>query len=172
MALIPNFSSGQTLNQPNLIYLTDISTGSDTAITGRNIFLQKSDGTFSTPTGSTTDYILWPLANNSTSVNVLIKDTALNITVNWLDVNGAVLYTKAYLNVFTLYNETFDYSLAASEESKPIIVNSANYYFNRIKLRLAINDAKNSVVLATSITNAQAACDRGTYLRINPQLFY
>lgn len=84
----------------------------------------------------------------------------------------ATLYTKAITTVFTRYNSEFDYSLISAQEATPNIVNATNYYNYRIQLRISINDANNAISEASSVTNAQAACDRGTYLRENQSLFF
>ena len=84
----------------------------------------------------------------------------------------AVLFTKTTLYVYTMYAETFDDQLQSLQQANPMKVNDTNYYMNRIKLRVAINDAQNAVVDMDSIGNSQAACDRATFLRENTSLFY
>lgn len=84
----------------------------------------------------------------------------------------ATLYTKTTLYVFTLYNEEFDYSLTSLEASNQGSISNTNWYNSRIKLRVEIDNAQQAVSLAGSIGNAQAACDRGTFLRENQSLFY
>lgn len=80
--------------------------------------------------------------------------------------------SKIYLSVFTLYEEEFDYLLCAAEEVDPSKKNNTNWILNRMRLRIAINDARNAVLDASSITNSQAACDRGMYLVNNKSLFF
>lgn len=83
MPLTENFSTSQVIGLPQRIYFTDTSTGNDGSVGERRIFLQKEDGTYLTPDGSATDYILWPLATNPFYVDILDKDYALNVTVVW-----------------------------------------------------------------------------------------
>lgn len=85
---------------------------------------------------------------------------------------ASALYTQTALYVFTMYAETLDDQLQTVQQAQPNKVNDTNYYLNRIKLRVAINDAQNSVLKMNSIGNAQAACDRGTYLIDNQSLFF
>lgn len=172
MPIVPLFTASQTIGQAAIITLNDTSTGSDAAITSRAVFLQKQDGTYLVPAGTLTNYIVWPYANPTISINALLADMALVITVNWLNVSGTVLYTKSNLYVFTLYEEQFDYTLISTQVADQNKVNDTYYYMNRIKLRIAINDAKNAVSLASSITDSQAACDRGMYLVNNSSLFF
>ena len=172
MAFVPNFSISQITGQPSILTLADTSTGSDVAIVSRNVYLQTASGTYLVPTGTTTSYIVWAIANSTISINALDKDYSLNITVNWNDVLGAVLYTKTILSNFSMYNSDFEYSLISTEANGQASLNSINWLASRMRLRLSLDDAYNAVVEAGSITNGQAANDRGTYLRENLNLFY
>ena len=80
MAFTAQFQVSQGGN-PNNIVLTDTSSGgSDPNLTGRKIYLIKSDGTFLTPAGSSTDYILWPIADASITLSdILDGDYSLNL---------------------------------------------------------------------------------------------
>lgn len=167
----PLFTASQRIGEPSVIVLEDVSVGSDSDILVRHIFLQKDDGTYLVPAGTTTDYIVWDYDESTIDVDILDKDLALNITVQWAGVSSA-LYSKTLMYVFTLYNEEFDYQLVSLQAAQNKFVPNVNYYMNRIKLRVSINDAMNAVSKATSITNAQMACDRGTYLRENETLFF
>ena len=164
--LIANFYATQTLGLPSTITIVDTSTGSDTAVTSREIQLIQYDGSLLVPAVS------WTVGLPTKVLDVLTKDTALQITVLWKDITGATLYTKTELYVFTMYNETFDYGLTSAQASTPNIVNDTNYYMNRIRLRTEIDNAKTSVSIGGSISNAQYSCDRGTFLRVNQNLFF
>src|SRR4051812_32015248 len=98
MALTPNFVASQAGGTPQNLTLTDSSTGSDGAITQRRIYLVQADGTYLTPSGSTTDYIAWAYANASITISdILSNDIALSILVQWLSVTNVVLYDKTIL---------------------------------------------------------------------------
>lgn len=174
MALTPNFSTAQIIGLPQNIVFVDESTGSDVAITERRILLQQYNGDYLVPSGTLTNYIVWPLGVSSSIMiqDVLPVDMALNITVLWVNISGTTLYSKTELTVFTMYEEMFDDQLITAQQADPLIVNNTNYYLNRIKLRVAINDAKNSILLMSSIVNSQQACNRGTYLIDNANMFY
>jgi len=118
MAFNPNFSATQTLGLPNIVTLTDMSTGSDAAIASRRIYLEQYNGSFLVPSGTTTDYIVWATGSASKTLDVLTVDTALNITLQWLSVGGTVLYESTQLYVFTLYNEQFDYGLTSDQSAE------------------------------------------------------
>ena len=111
MPLSPNFTASQNSGTPNLIFLTDTSTGSDGTITKRRIYLLQSDGTYLVPAGTATNYIEWALVDVTTSLNVLIQDTALSINVEWLTASNVVVANKTTSFAFKAYNETFYYGL-------------------------------------------------------------
>ena len=92
--LTPNFTASQSSGLPSNILLTDTSTGSDSSIVARRVYLLQADGTYLVPTGTTTQYILWAYADSTISIDVLSQDTALSITVNWVDTNGDTVETK------------------------------------------------------------------------------
>ncbi len=84
MALVNSFSQSQPVGAPSIITLTDTSTGSDSSITERRVYLRKSDGLFLVPPGTETDYIVWDYADATIDIDVLSKDRALLITVEWI----------------------------------------------------------------------------------------
>jgi len=172
MPFTPSFTCSQILGLPSNIMFTDDSDGSDVAIVSRVIYLQTNLNAYLVPSGTTTDYIAWALATNPLTVDVLTKDYSLTVTTDWIDVNDAVLYTKTIVYVFQRYNIEFDYSLTYSEANGNASINSTNWLMNRMRLTTAISDADNAITEASSVTDSQAACDRGTYLRLNPDLFY
>lgn len=164
MPLTVNFTLSQILGNPSGIVLNDTSTGTDVAVTQRRIYLQKYDGTYLVPSGTLTSYIAWPLGvSTSITINPLDKDYALSVLVQWLNVGNTVLYSKTILSVFNMYASTLDDFLISGQQANPSKINDTNYYLNRIKLRVAINDAINSISDMSDITNSQQACDRGNY---------
>ncbi len=81
-----SFTVSQPIGNPSSIIFIDTSTDIDPNVAERHIYLQKADGTFLVPTDSDTDYILWPLADTTFEItNILDKDMALSITVEWDD---------------------------------------------------------------------------------------
>jgi len=167
-----SFSISQTLGMPETITLTDTSTGDDAAVVERRVFLVKSDGTYLVPVDTSTDYIVWDYADDSIDIDAMDKDYSLSITVLWVNVSGTTLYTATVLTTFTMYNDDFEYSLISQEANGDASINNTNWLYGRMKLRLAIDDATNAITAASSITNSQAANDRGTYLRQNIKLLF
>lgn len=88
MSFNQSFTATQIIGSPRIIVFTDTSTGTNTAIVERQIFLLKDDGTYLTPSGSSTDYIVWPLATNPFSLDILDRDMSFSITVLWVNDAG------------------------------------------------------------------------------------
>jgi hypothetical protein len=172
MPLSPNFTASQNSGTPNLIFLTDTSTGSDGTITKRRIYLLQSDGTYLVPAGTVTDYIEWALVDTTTSLNVLIQDTALSITVQWLTASNVVVATKTTSFAFTAYNETFYYGLTESQVANANLTASTNWYQTKMILRVELDSAYQAISFASDIFSAQAALNRATFISTNQSYFF
>lgn len=172
MPLSPNFTASQNSGTPNLIFLTDTSTGSDGTITKRRIYLLQSDGTYLVPAGTVTDYIEWALVDTTTSLNVLIQDTALSITVQWLSAANVVVAYKTTSFAFTAYNETFYYGLTESQVANANLTASTNWYQTKMILRVELDSAYQAISFASDIFSAQAALNRATFISTNQSYFF
>ena len=172
MPLTPSFTVSQTSGLPSVITLTDKSTGSDAAISQRFVFIQKNDGTYLVPTGTSTNYILWSYANPTISIDVLKKDMAVNITVQWLNNTSTVLYTLSTLNLFTLYIKTFFYSLTQYQATNKSITQNNNFYGNKSKLWGYIKGAETAIQLASDISGAQNELDAATQMINSEKMFF
>ena len=172
MPLSPNFTASQNSGTPNLIFLTDTSTGSDGTITKRRIYLLQSNGTYLVPTGTLTNYIDWALVDTTTSLNVLIQDTALSITVQWLTASNVVVATKTTSFAFTAYNETFYYGLTESQVANANLTASTNWYQTKMILRVELDSAYQAISFASDIFSAQAALNRATFISTNQSYFF
>ena len=138
MPFVPNFTTSQQAGLPSNVIITDASTGSDVAIVARRVYLVNYAGEYVVASGTTTNYTPWPLAQSSISIDCLTQDTALTVTVDYVDAGGVALYTKTILAGFVLYNMTFYYSLTQGQAAvaNPSYILQDNNYFNNIsKLR-------------------------------------
>lgn len=179
MPLTPNFSSSQTTGEPSIVVLTDTSSGSDINIVNRRVYLVNSEGDYVVPTGTTTDYVVWPIVSgtgDTIDIDCLTEDAALDITVNWVDISGVTVETKTTLCGFTLTNETFYYSLTQAQASQsqppPMIIQDSNYYTNKMILRVQIDSGNNAITLGNDITTAQNCYDLATYMTNNQDLYF
>ena len=172
MPLTPSFTISQIAGSPSILNFSDNSTGSDILVTSRRITLTKADGTTLVTTGTVTAYMAWALAVNPISVDVLTRDYALSIKVDWLNAANVVLYTLTNTFVFTLYSEAFYYSLTQNQASIPSIINDKNYYRNKMKLRVEIDSANQAISYGGDLSASQQCLDRAYLLTSNQSLYY
>lgn len=175
MPFVPNFTTSQQAGLPSNVIITDASTGSDAAIVSRRVFLVNYAGEYLVADGTTTNYTVWPIAQSSISIDCLDQDTAVQITVNYVDAGGVTLYTKTSLAGFTLYNETFYYSLTQGQAaiSQPsYILQDTTYFSNKSKLRVLIDSGNQAVTLGYDITTAQICYDLATNMVTNQNFLF
>lgn len=172
MAISPSFTASQNSGTPNIIFLTDTSTGSDVTIAKRRVYLLQSDGTYLVPAGTTTNYIEWALVDTTISLNVLIQDTALSITVQWLTSGNVLVASKTTSFAFTAYNETFYYGLTESQVANSNLTASTNWYQTKMILRVELDSAYQAISFASDIFSAQAALNRATFISTNQSYFF
>ena len=172
MPISPSFTASQNSGTPSIITLTDTSTGSDGAITQRRVYLLQSNGQYLVPTGTTTDYVEWDIVDSTISLNVLVQDTALSITVQWLSVTNTVIESVTTSFAFTAYNETFYYGLTESQVANANLTASTNWYQTKMILRVELDSAYQAITFASDIFSAQAALNRATFISTNQSFFF
>ena len=172
MPLSPSFSVSQNSATPSVITLTDTSTGSDVSVTKRRIYLLQANGTYLVPSGVTTQYIDWSLADTTKSLDVLTEDTALQITVQWLDSSNVVLYTVTTAFGFSAYGETFYYNLTQLQQANPQIINATTFYTYKMILRVELDSAAQSISFAGDINSAQQCFNRSNNIIVNQTYFF
>ncbi len=173
MPFVPNFTAVQIAGSLSTMRLTDTSTGTDAAITDREIRIRLADGTYLVPSGNPSDeFIAWPYAASTKDVNVLTADFAPQIILVWLDVNGDTLYTKEIAYSFTGYSEQFYYTLTQGQAADPSELMDTNYYLNKMKLRVNIDSANQAIIFASDIAAAQNCLNRAQYMIENESLFF
>lgn len=167
MPLVPSFTVAQTSNAAQLV-LTDTSTGSDGAITVRQILIYNAAGTLIVPG------IPWALANASITIAPLTADMALNIVVNWNDSGGTDLYTASQLFAATQYAEQFFYSLTQQQAATTNlnILNDFPYYTNKSKLRTLIDSAIQAIAVGADIFSSQFCISIYQQMLNNPNLYF
>ena len=131
----------------------------------------KSDGTFLVPTGTTTNYITWSYSFLFKDIDVLDRDYAVDIVVEWL-AGTTVIYTVSTLYAFTLNSELFYYNLTQYIASNQIQIRNTPYYDNKMLYRVCIDEANNAVDFGADISSAQNALDRAYFLEQNQNIFF
>lgn len=172
MPFVAAFSATQPVGEPSVITLTDTSTGSDVAITQRRVYLRQADGTFLVPSGTSTDYIVWPYADSTIDIDVLDVDYALQTIVEWLNVANAVLYDDTSLDIFTSHNEDFDYGLTQQLTGNPLLINDNRFFLEKSNLRTFLDSATQALTRATDQYGAQRCLGYATELRIGSQYYF
>jgi hypothetical protein len=178
MPIIPNFSVSQRSGAPSVITLTDTSTGTDTSVTQRRIFLLKADGKYLVPPGTTTDYIDWVVSNVNTraplniDLDILPQDSALTVTVRWMNSSNVVIGEKTYSFCFKAFGESFYYGLSELQLGNQALAASTDWYENKMKLRVELDSAQQAIDFASDIYTAQSALNRANYLLNNSNFFF
>lgn len=181
MSFYQNFSVLQTPANPALLLLEDTSTTSPASnptdyaaydIDSRRIYLQDSNGDYLTPTGTTTDYIVWDLNDNPITLDVLTQDQALNVRVDWLDIDENVLYSKNNNYCLAEYNKQFLYYLIQLQSLTYNIIQDNNYWGNVGIFWVNIVGAQNAVLIADDIFASQTCLNRATFMAQNQSTFF
>jgi len=167
MAIVANFTISQVIGEPSEVILQDTSTGSDSNITQRRVYLNTASNTKLVPEGTSTEYIPWTYASSSITIDALDKDYALSITVQWLDGSDTVLYDKTIICGLTLYNETFDYQMTQMLSGNPLLINDDGFFEKKSELRTNIDSGNQALTFASDVFGAQQCYDLATNIRLN-----
>lgn len=165
MAFVPNFSISQSLGTPNICTFTDTSTGSDSAIVGKKIYMLKADGTY------LVDGRNWA-SNTQKEINDLNRDYALYVTVNWLDGSLNILYTKSYAVDFTAYTSNFINELTQQETALPSIEFTVEYFESKGQLQTLLDDSNQAIALGADYKKSQVFLDQAYYIINNKNRFF
>lgn len=170
-----SFNATQELGNPTVINFTDTSIGDDNDVEFRNIYIRLGNGDYIVQeSNTTTNYTAWiynPLVLN-TSFELLTKDVAVEITMDWVDGSNVVLYSRSITFRFTNFNENFDYSLTQNLTGNPLLINDNDFFANKSELRTCIDSGNNAFDLVGDLFSAQQCYDRATNFRINSQYFF
>ena len=161
MSFAPSFSALQQLGTPSVITFIDTSAGSDVLIVSRRITLLKADGTNLYQASN------WLIADISKSVDVLTKDYGLYVTVDWLSSSGSVLYSKYYAMTFVAYSSIFLSRLTQQEMALPNVTGGANYWENKAKLILLVDNAQKATSKGNDYKKAQVFLNKAFQLMNN-----
>lgn len=167
------FTTSQVIGFPSRVSIEDTSVGSDAAVDHRRIYFQKSDGTYLVPEGTEEDYVLFPLGADTLDIDDLLdRDYALSVTVQWCNAAGAALYTKTVLTLFTLTTKEFLYTLTQAQTSRPAIISDATYYQKKLELFCEVKSAENATEIGGDIAATQGCLDRAQLLIDHQTLYF
>jgi hypothetical protein len=171
MAIVPNFTASQNITTPTVVTITDSSTGSDGAITGRLVAMQLYDGTYLTPTGTSTTayYFSFPLSSGSSiALTCMSQDYAVNITILWVG-GSTTLYSKLLLFEFNAYARTYRCTLLKAIASNSDLLDSSNFFSVYSNITCYIDGANEAVALMGDITTSQL-CNNKAKVYIDNQI--
>ncbi len=174
MALTPNFSSVESLASPNLVTFTDTSSGSDGAISSRTITITLANGNYLTTAGqsSTPASEVWPYADSTITLDLLTGSTVGNVVVKWLNVGGAVLYSKTILTEWNLYDYLFAFELVQSQTATPNIILDTNYYASFFKFITNIFSGEAALTVGNDIYSCDAAIQKNAFIIANENIYF
>ena len=170
MAFVPLLQINQNNGSPSDFTITDVSTGSDPAITDRRIYVYISNNTTLVPAGTITAYTDWPIVDGPLTLDVLTRDFAVMIVGQWL-VGSTVTYTYTNYYSFTAYTRTFLYNLSETQSTNPAIIQATNYILNKAAMWDCVFDSDNAVNYG-DIQTAQLALDICYYYMTNSTKFF
>lgn len=173
MPLVPNFSSAQASGNLTVATYEDTSTGF-TGISVRLLYSRKYDGSYLLPTGVTTDYVPWPVVagtGDELEVDYLDKDYCLDVTMT-MYAGSSISTSKTILTLFTGYSDLFLRQLTQALAANRVTITAKNFYYNKMKLRVLLDDAEQAVSLLNDQTIAQFCLDEAKKLTDNISNFF
>ena len=171
MPFVPDFNVTQTPASPSQIVVTDMSTGSDPAITQKRIYVQDINGAYLVPAGTTTNYVTWTTGQTKT-LDILSTDQAVNVKVEWLDAFAYVLYQSNANYCFSQYNQQYFYYLVQVQSQTYNIIQDNRYWQNMATYWANIIGAIKAVELGNDIFGSQVSLNRATFMQNNAQNFF
>jgi len=175
MALIPSFTTSQDAGDLSVGTLLDDSTGySGSGITGRIVRFREYNGSYLVPSGYTTDYIAWPYVSgtgDTLEFDMLDKDYSLDITVTYYS-GSTVATTKTILCNFTGYGDLFLRQLTQALGANKTTITAKNFWVNKNKLRVLLDDAAQAAGLLNDQTASQFCLDEAKKLSDNLSMFF
>lgn len=174
MSFVASFSASSVSGEPSEIIFTDTSSGSDSNIVSRRLYISDNTGAFIVESGTSTQYEVWalPLVDTIT-LSLLNEAMGLKIVCEWRDVSGTVLYDYTIAaEGFTEYLEEFLYLQTERMAQNPQLINDNNFWNNYSKVR-TLTDAGNQAILqASDLYNAQQCYDAATAIMDNAQYLF
>jgi hypothetical protein len=172
--MTPNFSVSQSSGALQTATFLDTSTA-EVGVTGRLLYMRKYNGSYLVPNGYTTSYVFWPVSSGSGDTidvaNLLDKDYALDITMVMYG-GSSIVATKTILTLFTGYGDLFLRQLTKALAANKTTITNKNFWLNKNKLRVLLDDAAQAVALLNDQTIAQFCLDAEVPLINNLSSFF
>lgn len=173
MALVPNFTTAESISSPDEITFEDTSTGSDGGLTSRRIYIQLDNNNWLTTAGeSTTEaYETWAIGDTTTTLSLLNSSTSATVTIKWMT-GSTVTYSKVKYQIWDLYDYLFGLELIQAQEATPGIIQDANYYSNFFQFITNIWMAENAISYGDDVYSSQQQLNKNQYMITNQNSFF
>lgn len=174
MPLTVSFTAASVSGSPSDIIFTDTSTGTDSAVVSRRIYVSDANNNFIVETGTSTEYEIWALPLIDTiTLDLLEVDMAVKIVVQWLNVSNVVLYDYTVsAEGFTEYNEEFLYQQTQLMQANPALINDNRFWLSYSKMRSLIDAGNKAIDQASDLYSAQQCYTAATEMRDNAQYLF
>lgn len=172
MPIIPLFSVTQSISNPELLSVTDDSTGSDVAITDRRVYIALSNGSYLVESDNDEIYSEWEYADDTIVLDVIPRSVSPTIRVDWLNSIGTVLYTKSIVYALTMHDDLFSYGLLGGEAENPSMIRDSRYYGDVVRFMADLEHAKNAVLYGADTSAAQSCLDRNRQMQLHETLYF
>jgi len=174
MAIVAAVAVSQSSLTPNLVTLTDESTGVDASIVKRRVFITDSQDQPLVESGNSLTYTEWNDFPSDTTItlDILTQDTAIHLLVQYLTVLNVVVTTFEDDYPLSEYNKQFFYELLQNQALTPAIYQDTNYASNLAMLWVNITGGIQAVEIASDLSASQNCMNIATNLRLNESLFY
>ena len=168
------FSVTQSLAEPSQITISDTSSGSDSSLTSRRIYILLATGNWLQEDGSESAseaYIVWPYGDTSITLDILGGSTACSITVNWYD-NSTLVYTADDAFCFNLQDYLAALQILQGNTSSPDQVQDTAYYNNLMQFIVNLFNEENAIEFAGDIYSSQGAMNRNQLFIQNESYYF
>jgi hypothetical protein len=167
-----NFSVAQTPSNPKYLIISDTSEGLS-GVAYRRIYIQDCFGNYIVPVGNDNpQYIYWALENDPISLDILTKDVAVNIKVQWMNALDSIICELDNNYCLTEFNKQFLYYLIQLQSNNYNIIQDTRYWDNVSIFWTNIIAAINAVQIGNDIFASQQCLDRSTYMAENQFKFF
>jgi len=171
MAISPAILVEQSGLTPNIVTITDDSTGSDSTITKRWVFIQDATGLYLTGDG-TVNYTVWSIDDLSISLDILTQDVDVAISVQWLDVDDGVVAEVEDTYPLCQFGKQFFYYLLQLQGLTPGVYQDLSYATNLVLFYANLVGGINAVLWGNDIAAGQNCLNREIQMQQNQSLYF
>lgn len=171
MSLSPAFTVTQSSISPQNVTLTNTSTGSDPSITAIRVYVSDAYGNYLSGNG-TINYTTWSYSDSTITLSILTQDTAANIRLDFVDIDGNVIATIDNNFPLSEFGKQFFYYLVQLQGLKPSVYWDADYVNSMCMFWLNVVGGDNAIDNGNDLAAAQNCYNREIYMMNNQDLYF